>query len=576
MIKPVNVLALPILLVCAVSGLSSCDSDSSPQLPSAVESATTIPVMPAPTVVGTGETGPTGTAELPEEEIEAPPWQGPFLGITRSSAGVYIEPVRGQKHKIAYAQEGARVPVHADPVKRDNCKPGWYRVVSGGFICGSDGTTNLEDPRIKLGPRQPDLEAILPYRYVRNAHNGTPLYRSVPSLDQIKKYEPWRFEDKVRSPDAISATKKPVEPLSEIQAKAIEEQRRRMEALRAAQRAMLGEAAAKKLEAEGADLTAPKATPAAVDGGAPKQWWQQEKPTLSELKIEDLAAGGDEVLSSRMIAGFYIAVDKQFRWQGRSWYRSTKGYVAPVDRFHETAGSDFKGVELDETQQLPIAWAYGSNKTRARYAIEGEKNQLRRDGSIERLTALNLTGESREINKQAYLKMVDGYWVRARDVRVTAPGAPPAGIAENEHWLDVNLTTQTVVLFAGSRPIYATLMSSGKEHRDKDKDHRTPTGEFRIQTKHITTTMDGDGTAAGDLPYSIESVPFVMYFHRSYALHGAFWHRNYGHRMSHGCVNLAPLDAKHIFFNTDPPVPQGTHGAWSKDDRPGSRVIVHD
>jgi lipoprotein-anchoring transpeptidase ErfK/SrfK len=88
--------------------------------------------------------------------------------------------------------------------------------------------------------------------------------------------------------------------------------------------------------------------------------------------------------------------------------------------------------------------------------------------------------------------------------------------------------------------------------------------------------MDGDGTAAGDLPYSIEDVPYVMYFFRSYALHGAFWHRNYGVQMSHGCINLAPLDAKRLFFFTAPHIPANWHGVWSSSAHPGSWVVVHD
>jgi lipoprotein-anchoring transpeptidase ErfK/SrfK len=119
------------------------------------------------------------------------------------------------------------------------------------------------------------------------------------------------------------------------------------------------------------------------------------------------------------------------------------------------------------------------------------------------------------------------------------------------------------------------MISSGKESKVKDKDHRTPTGEWRIREKHITTTMDGDGTAAGDLPYSIEDVPYVMYFFRSFALHGAFWHSNFGVQMSHGCVNLSPLDAKYLFFFADPPLPQGFHGVHASEASPGSRVVVH-
>jgi lipoprotein-anchoring transpeptidase ErfK/SrfK len=87
--------------------------------------------------------------------------------------------------------------------------------------------------------------------------------------------------------------------------------------------------------------------------------------------------------------------------------------------------------------------------------------------------------------------------------------------------------------------------------------------------------MDGDGPAPGDMPYSIEDVPFVMYFEGSYALHGAFWHNNFGHQQSHGCVNLAPLDAKRLFFWADPQLPQGWHGIIAAKDA-GTRVIVHE
>ena len=140
----------------------------------------------------------------------------------------------------------------------------------------------------------------------------------------------------------------------------------------------------------------------------------------------------------------------------------------------------------------------------------------------------------------------------------------------------MNLTTQTVVAFEGEKAIYATLISSGRESKIKDKDHRTPTGEWRIREKHITTTMDGDGSAAGDLPYSIEDVPYVMYYHRSFALHGAFWHTNFGMQMSHGCVNLSPLDAKFLFYFVTPMIPAGFHGSWATEQDLGTRVIVHE
>ena len=88
--------------------------------------------------------------------------------------------------------------------------------------------------------------------------------------------------------------------------------------------------------------------------------------------------------------------------------------------------------------------------------------------------------------------------------------------------------------------------------------------------------MDGDGTVAGDLPYSIEDVPFVAYYDRSYALHGAFWHAQFGYMMSHGCLNLSPIDARELFQWTSPHVPNGWHGVFATDKNPGTRVIVHE
>jgi hypothetical protein len=351
---------------------------------------------------------------------------------------------------------------------------------------------------------------------------------------------------------------------------------------------MLGEAAAAKLAqaeqlegapARGASTSATSSTrsdsAAGADAGAPKEWWQKDDVELHRIKLDELNAQGDEVISKRMMKGFYIAVERTFDWDKRRWYRSTKGDIAPADRFAVTQGSDFKGVELDDTWQLPLGWVYGWKDTKPRYVLD-EAGKFKPSGSVKHFEAINLTGEEREVGKTTYVESADGFWVRKRDVRITKPGAVPPDVGVDERWVDVNLSTQTVVLFEGSRAIYATLISSGKEHNVKEKDHRTPSGEFRIREKHITATMDGDGSAAGDLPYSIEAVPYVMYFEGSYAMHGAFWHRNYGVRMSHGCVNLAPLDAKYIFFNTSPGIADGWAGAWATAERPGSRIIVHE
>jgi lipoprotein-anchoring transpeptidase ErfK/SrfK len=291
------------------------------------------------------------------------------------------------------------------------------------------------------------------------------------------------------------------------------------------------------------------------------------------VRLAELSTESDGLLARRLVQGFYIAVDREFEWGSRSWYKTTKGMVTPKDRFVAVEGSSFHGVELNEERALPLAFVYGTRDSRPRYRVE--HGSARQVGTLAKLQPVHLTGEKLELAGHSYLQTAEQDYVQADQVRVaSAPAQLPANLAADERWVSVDLRTQTLVALVGERPVYATLISSGKETNDVTTDHRSPSGEWTIREKHITTTMDGDGSAAGDLPYSIEDVPYVMYFEGSYALHGAFWHRNYGVRMSHGCINLAPLDAKYLFFFTDPPVRAGWHGAWAANGSRGSRVVI--
>jgi hypothetical protein len=498
-----------------------------------------------------------------------PPWTGPFLGITRTSAGIYAEPTFKRDQKIGYAQEGAKVPVLAERVKREGCSGGWFQLVDGGYICSEHGTTDLEDPRIKFGPSQPKLEDILPYRYARNTRNGTPLYKSVPSVEQMELYEP----PAAATPAASAApTAAVAPPIDEATQQAREDQERRMAALRAARRAMLGEGAEPEDQMAAVEPVEPPPEPVPAEE---KKWWQEDEPELHKLRIGDLAADGDDILASRMVKGFYVAVDKVFDWNKRRWFKSTKGFVTPAEPFHFAAGSEFHGVELGTTFTLPVGFVYGP-KARSAYSLGEDQKTLKPSRTLERFSPVQLTGKQVEIGNKVYLETSAGDFMKQSELRVAGAGAAPEGLLPEEVWVDVNLTTQTVVAMRGTNPIYATLISTGKSSKDPEKDHSTPTGVWRIREKHITATMDGDGTAAGDLPYSIEGVPYVMYFHKAYALHGAFWHQNYGVQMSHGCVNLAPLDAKYLFFQTGPNVPEGWHGSWASGERLGAMVVIHE
>jgi lipoprotein-anchoring transpeptidase ErfK/SrfK len=118
------------------------------------------------------------------------------------------------------------------------------------------------------------------------------------------------------------------------------------------------------------------------------------------------------------------------------------------------------------------------------------------------------------------------------------PTGRPFGVGPNEHWVDVNLSSQTLTAYEGDTIVLHTLISSGLPS------YPTVTGRFRIYLRYESQTMDG--TRLG-YNYYLPGVPYVMYFYQDYALHGTYWHSNFGYPMSHGCVNMETGDAQWLY-----------------------------
>jgi len=66
-----------------------------------------------------------------------------------------------------------------------------------------------------------------------------------------------------------------------------------------------------------------------------------------------------------------------------------------------------------------------------------------------------------------------------------------------------------------------------------------------------------------------------MFFYGDFGIHGTYWHSNFGHPMSHGCVNTPTSIAERLFYWTDPQLPEGKKAVRSSADYPGTRVVIH-
>ncbi|MEM6599444.1 MAG: L,D-transpeptidase [Cyanobacteria bacterium P01_D01_bin.36] len=113
-------------------------------------------------------------------------------------------------------------------------------------------------------------------------------------------------------------------------------------------------------------------------------------------------------------------------------------------------------------------------------------------------------------------------------------------------WIEVQLNEQQILVWEGNQIVYSSVMSSGTADRP------TREGTFEIQSMHISARMRGSD-------YDVPDVPYTMYYSGNYALHGAYWHSNFGTPVSHGCINLPIVAADWIF-------------SWA---HVGTPVIVH-
>jgi lipoprotein-anchoring transpeptidase ErfK/SrfK len=116
----------------------------------------------------------------------------------------------------------------------------------------------------------------------------------------------------------------------------------------------------------------------------------------------------------------------------------------------------------------------------------------------------------------------------------SAPKEQIASSGNGKRWIDVDLTNQRVYAYEGDVIVNSFIVSTGTWLTP------TVTGKYKIYVKIRSGNMHGPG-------YFLPDVPYIMYFHKGYGLHGTYWHNNFGTPMSHGCVNLRTDEAGWLF-----------------------------
>lgn len=223
---------------------------------------------------------------------------------------------------------------------------------------------------------------------------------------------------------------------------------------------------------------------------------------------------------------------------GNSYYKIRPGWVRKGRRARAASPARARGVKLTRGRDSQIGFVY----TRRAYLRDRKGKRKRR---LRRHQVLRQLGASLRTRRGVLVALGEGDFVRRRDIRVVRFRARPEGVGPSEPWIDVDQREQVLVAHRGDVPVYAALISSSGS---------TPRGTFRIYKKSLVQRLKSafGGPKSWDL-----HTPWVQYFAKHFAVHATYWHRSFGKRRSHGCVNMAPADAEWIWAFTSPDLPNG-------------------
>ncbi len=507
---------------------------------------------------GCGKSAPgatDGSADAANQEVNAPlpsPTPGTPSRVAPLIARLDIfEKADSSSKNIGYLRLGQSMARTERPIGGDTrCPQGYYAIRPTGFVCANpeQATTDLEHPILKALSVKPDLSKPMPYLY-GFVRRDAALWHLIPNKKEMDKFE-YAYDGHLA--EYAKNHKKWNRPDR-------------------------GDPNAVPLDEKGNAKTLPKEIPAppdvdedqlfpALDGKNETPWWLSDevwKRASQRRKIPNVSTykGGAAAFHGRAFRHAGLAVIGSFptgpKSANRKFVVTLDGRLIGEDKIKPHYASSFHGVVVDEKTEFPFAIV------RRREAVRYDSSGKKQKGALPFREIVALTGKKVPQQDKMYWQTKAGYWVKEDDVGVitNSPEPPKKFDWKKVKWVDIGIAYQTLTAYEGAKPIYATLISSG---RDGDGDpyttHSTVRGEFPIKWKHVTATMDNDDP---ENRFELRDVPWVQYFEANFAIHGAYWHDDFGRMRSHGCVNMAPIDARRLFFWTDPVLPDGWHAVRS-------------
>ena len=532
-------LLLGAALPCALGCGRSRPIDASTDAPTDV-------VLSAKDVGSTKDAGSPSDA-LASVDADAGETSTSVLSTLALQSFIYAQPAPDAA-KIGYLRVGATLVRSVERASGVGCVGGWYAVEPRGFVCvGREGVTlDMQEQAVAIaqsGP--PKRNEPLPYTY--GTSWGAPFYVRLPTHEDIRNVEgnvSAKTESLARLRRKLSERKRwPEPPLPNI-----------------------------------------GPPPVLANGGMIEN--------LAGLKL-----GTHALVGARSWPGMRVSFLSSFAHEERAYFITTEHMIVPVDRMRVAKLAEFHGIELAEAGKegahLPIVWPAwkparlwqlsGTGKHGGAHITEHELVVQEASEVAENEIVLGNEKYYELLHPPADAEDGARYLVRAKQVsRAVRATSLPQGVVDGDEWIDVSIQRQVLTYYRGMEPVFTTLVSTGVDGaQNSETTKSTVRGLFRIKMKHISARMKAEeqpaaeGSEKADPRYRIDDVPYVQFFERSYALHGAFWHDAFGQPKSHGCINLSPRDALYLFEHTSPRMPAMWHGVSATNEEQGTFVYIH-
>lgn len=269
----------------------------------------------------------------------------------------------------------------------------------------------------------------------------------------------------------------------------------------------------------------------------------QELPVVLYTSAEEAASKGERL---RTLPGeeVYVSYQEIVEIHGSSYAEILPGGWISLDTVQEFTASQFSGILLEEIPTMGFGWTIEPVVSVSEVPDPETTEQVM--DYYERYVVLEVLSVARDVDQQRWFEIQPGEWISDEAFAYVDGAIENPSRGATDRWIFVNLTEQTLVVYQDGQPVFATLVSTGKE-----TGWATGEGLFTVYHKsEANDLLSPDPIVVGN--YLIQDVPYILYYQGSFALHGAYWHDNFGFPNSHGCVNLSPVDAGWLYEWANP------------------------